>query len=376
MATLSQLNIYPIKSTAGIAINSATVEIQGLAFDRRFLIADHKGNMITGRGSPQLLGITTTLHQNGLTLNHPKKPPLTLSHSGFAMANAHSQVWSDQFQAYTTTPEANHWISDILEAPAQLLYCGEQSRRIGGEIQTPLSFADAYPALLISEASLEALNLRSPRKNTMAQFRPNLVATHCESFAEDGWKKIKIADVIFEVSKPCERCIMTTIHPDTKTNDFDKQQEPLATLSQFRANKEGGVFFGQNLKPLNEGRISNGDPIEIIETQTKAVYYNRETPAPSAQPTATPKTQPINISINGQNFSGNNQDTLLSQAEAAGIPLPFKCRVGRCGTCKSTLIHGDINQADNRALKPLDIREKKILPCCCIPQSDIELSNP
>ncbi|MFL0797676.1 MAG: MOSC N-terminal beta barrel domain-containing protein [Cellvibrionaceae bacterium] len=387
MARLSQLTIYPIKSTSGIHLESAQVETQGLAFDRRFLIADSSGAMITGRASPELLRITSALNHNGLTLHYPNKPSLDLVYSAFDMRNAHSQVWSDQFQSYTTIDTANTWISEILKAPAQLLYCGEQSRRVGGEIQTPLSFADAYPALLISEASLEELNRRSPRQNTMAQFRPNLVVTDCELFAEDGWKKIKIGEVIFEVSKPCERCVMTTVRSDGAYNTFDEQQEPLATLAKFRANNDGGVFFGQNLKPLNEGTISVTDSIEVLETQKKAAYYNMSSNMYDNRPNQKEASQSssasikeLTITLNGKQFTGNNQETLLSQAEAAGINLPFKCRAGTCGTCKSTLINGEVHQTESRALARHNASENKaenkILPCCCIPLSDIELSTP
>lgn len=375
--TLSSISIYPIKSTAGLHLSRAYVETEGLSFDRRFMVADNNGKMITARQQPKLLRITASLLSDGLYLEYPEQPSLTLLYSDLNKQPTNGQVWGDNFQALITTEEANQWLSEILGLKAQLLYCGEQSVRTGGEIQTPVSFADAYPQLLISEASLEELNRRSTRLNTMAQFRPNLVVSNTEPFAEDGWKKIKIGDVIFEVSKPCERCIMTTAH--VNTSEFDQHNEPLATLSQFRAAENGGVFFGQNLKALNQGVIKAGDAVEILETQAKP-FYNDNSITKNTKPNETSKnTQPnthrenktVSISINNQTFTGNNQKTLLEQAEAAGLDIPNRCRAGRCGTCKINLLEGSVSHKENTALSEDDIKSEKILPCCCYPESDI-----
>ncbi|MEC6823327.1 hybrid-cluster NAD(P)-dependent oxidoreductase [Photobacterium piscicola] len=274
--TLSQIHVYPVKSTAALTQSHAWVEKQGLAFDRRFMVASDEGAMITARKYPQMVKITATLTMTGLVLQHPNKTDLVLQYADFTMVDASATVWNDNFSAYTTTMIANQWFSDIIGHSVQLLFCGQQSNRVRSKIGHNVSFADGYPLLVISEASLAALNERSRDHHTMAQFRTNLVVSNTDAFAEDEWKRIRIGEVEFEIVKPCARCILTTVDP--LTGEFNALKEPLKTMATFRADAAGDVFFGQNLVALNEGMIRAGDVIEVLETQPKQVYVdNAET---------------------------------------------------------------------------------------------------
>ena len=274
--TLSQIHVYPVKSTAALTQSHAWVEKQGLAFDRRFMVASDEGAMITARKYPQMVKITTTLTMTGLVLQYPNKTDLVLQYADFAMVDASATVWNDNFNAYTTTMIANQWFSDIIGHSVQLLFCGQQSNRVRSKIGHNVSFSDGYPLLVISEASLVALNERSRDHHTMAQFRTNLVVSNTDAFAEDGWKRIRIGEVEFEIVKPCARCILTTVDP--LTGEFNALKEPLKTMATFRADATGDVFFGQNLVALNEGMIRAGDVIEVLEKQPKQVYVdNAET---------------------------------------------------------------------------------------------------
>ncbi|PSU00050.1 hybrid-cluster NAD(P)-dependent oxidoreductase [Photobacterium iliopiscarium] len=274
--TLSQIHVYPVKSTAALTQSHAWVEKQGLAFDRRFMVASDEGAMITARKYPQMVKITATLTMTGLVLQYPNKTDLVLQYADFAMVDVPATVWNDNFSAYTTTVIANQWFSDIIGHSVQLLFCGQQSNRVRSKIGHNVSFADGYPLLVISEASLAALNERSRDHHTMAQFRTNLVVSNTDAFAEDEWKRIRIGEVEFEIVKPCARCILTTVDP--LTGEFNALKEPLKTMATFRADAAGDVFFGQNLVALNEGMIRAGDVIEVLETQPKQVYVdNAET---------------------------------------------------------------------------------------------------
>ena len=274
--TLSQIHVYPVKSTAALTQSHAWVEKQGLAFDRRFMVASDEGAMITARKYPQMVKITATLTMTGLVLQYPNKTDLVLQYADFAMVDASATVWNDNFSAYTTTMIANQWFSDIIGHSVQLFFCGQQSNRVRSKIGHNVSFADGYPLLVISEASLAALNERSRDHHTMAQFRTNLVVSNTDAFAEDGWKRIRIGEVEFEIVKPCARCILTTVDP--LTGEFNALKEPLKTMATFRADATGDVFFGQNLVALNEGMIRAGDVIEVLEKQPKQVYVdNAET---------------------------------------------------------------------------------------------------
>ncbi|KJF89960.1 MOSC domain-containing protein [Photobacterium leiognathi] len=267
---LSQLNVFPVKSIAGISQSQAWVEKQGMAFDRRFMVAKPSGDMVTARKYPQMVKVKAALFADGLVLSYGDKSHLSLKYKDFLMQDTSSTVWADTFIAYTTTEQANAWFSDIIGEPVQLLFTGEQSNRVRPKIQQNVSFADGYPLLVISEASLQALNERSSEHHTMDQFRTNLVVSNTEAFAEDGWKRIRIGEVEFEAVKPCARCILTTIDPKSAT--FSEHKEPLVTMAKFRADETGNVYFGQNLVALNEGIITVGDEIEVLETKPKENY--------------------------------------------------------------------------------------------------------
>lgn len=128
----------------------------------------------------------------------------------------------------------------------------------------------ATPLLLIFQASLDDLDRRLVAAVQMAQFRPNLVLKGGEPFAEDGWQRIRIGEVVFEVTKPCSRCVLTTIDPHSAKADADNQ--PLATLARYRQAYDGQVYFCQNLVTLNRGKISLYDKVEVLQTRPALVY--------------------------------------------------------------------------------------------------------
>lgn len=273
LSLLSQINVYPIKSIGGISLSTSWVEKQGVMFDRRFMIADLNGAMVTARSYPQLVKVKANLTPDGMWLSFDDQLPFKLSIPEFGMEPVTTTVWDDEFTAFTTTDFANRWFSSILGKSVQLLYTSEQSNRVRDKLGHNVSFADGYPLLIISEASLAELNQRSTEKHEMAQFRPNLVVSGEEAFVEDSWKRIRIGKVIFEVRKPCERCILTTVN--TKTGNYKANKEPLKTLSQFRSDEKGEVYFGQNLVALNEGTIEVGDSIEVLEYKEKEQYQDK-----------------------------------------------------------------------------------------------------
>ncbi|RYU67690.1 MOSC domain-containing protein [Aliivibrio finisterrensis] len=375
---LSNINVFPVKSIAGISLSTAQVEKQGLQCDRRFMVASLDGKMITARTHPQMVKIKAIIEPDGLILCYPGLIDLHVTFNDLKMEEVNTTVWSDTFTAYSTTKEANQWFTSILGTEAQLLFSGEQSNRMREKIQTNVSFADGYPLLVISEASLTELNKRSSSHHTMAQFRTNLVVSGNEAFIEDSWKRIRIGEVEFEVVKPCQRCILTTVNPNTA--QYHPNKEPLKTFSTFRADDSGNVYFGQNLIAKNEGTINVGDKIEVLETKEKEYYSDSISTVATQQVTVDPinvtedsKSEEITISLNGNLFKGNTQDPLLNQAEAAGLSINNSCRAGLCGACRVTLESGDVEQEDSPALNQQLKDAGMILACCSVPKTDIEV---
>ncbi|WP_071911778.1 MOSC N-terminal beta barrel domain-containing protein [Aeromonas sp. SCS5] len=270
MPRLDSIHLYPIKSTAGMPQACARVTQEGLAGDRRYMVVKPDGTFITARTHPQLQQVVATPVAGGLQLNYPGFEPLALQESDFSRDPQATGVWGDRFTALHTTPIADSWLSRVAGEPVALLWLGEESDRFREKTGTRVSFADGYPLLLISQASLEDLNLRSDALHQMSQFRTNLVASGTRPFEEDSWVRIRIGEVEFQVAKPCSRCIMTTV--EAGTDRFNALKEPLATLTRYRRGEDGEVYFGQNLIALNEGWIEAGSEIEVLERKRPAPY--------------------------------------------------------------------------------------------------------
>ncbi|HQN40865.1 MAG TPA: MOSC domain-containing protein, partial [Pseudomonadales bacterium] len=123
-----------------------------------------------------------------------------------------------------------------------------------------VSFADGFPLLLIGAASLDELNSRLDQPVSMRRFRPNLVVSGGAAFAEDGWRRLRIGTITFRVAKPCARCAIPGIDPDSGQTTA----EPLRTLARFRR-RDGVIYFGQNLLHDGPGTLTVGDPVELLE---------------------------------------------------------------------------------------------------------------
>lgn len=259
---LTQLWRYPIKSCAGLARSSATITSAGPAFDRQWMVTDTAGQFLTGRAHPKLVLVSAIPTIDGLTLHAPGMPALVVRRVLFNRLRQ-TGVWAYRFDAWWGDEAADTWFSDYLGTSARLLFIGANSNRsLRVDPTIRFSFADGYPFLLIGEASLADLNSRLDRPVSMRNFRPNLVVGGTDAFAEDKWRKIRIGDVTFEHMKPCDRCVFTTIDPDTALPSADMQ--PLRTLGTYRRT-DAGVMFGQNLVARSAGVVRVGDRVEVVE---------------------------------------------------------------------------------------------------------------
>lgn len=257
MPTLSRIFIYPIKSTAPLELSHATVTPRGLQHDRRYLVTDTEGRFLTARRFPRLVLVRATIDGTGLQVDAPEMDTLHLQPDRFAAQYSGVTVWKDTLQAQSCSSEADQWFSDYLGIAARLVYMGSGSvrpARGGGEV----SFADASPLMVLSEASVETLNRRLAKPVSVRNFRPNLVVAGVAAHGEDQWGEFGLGSARFRALWPCARCILTTVDPQTGHKDPDRQ--PLATLLQYR--KVGGeALFGVNVGVLSAGDITCGDPL-------------------------------------------------------------------------------------------------------------------
>jgi uncharacterized protein YcbX/ferredoxin len=387
--SLQSLHIYPIKSAAGISLSNSWVDDFGLSFDRRFVIADQKGQFITARTEPTFCLIKVNLSEHGLVLTAPDMPALHISYQKLSHTYKTITVWTDDIQAQYGHENYDLWFSQYLNRPCQLLFFGESSQRYVSNSHKQVAFADGYPLLLISQASLEDLNskisLPANQKISMSQFRPNIVVDDCDAFAEDSWQHIRIGEVEFEVAKPCSRCIFTTINPQNA--EVHHQQEPLNTLKNYRQVYSGDVMFGQNLIALNQGSIKQGDEVVILKKQYSPIFITKPSTKDNKAQTVHNLTsnkernkmpaKKVNLHFDSwkKNVIGNTNDSILDQGEAAGMLLPYSCRGGMCGRCKIKLKSGDVRQLATDGLSDVDKEQGFVLACSSIPQSDVVLAK-
>ncbi|MCP3749218.1 MOSC domain-containing protein [Pseudomonas sp. SBB6] len=268
MMRLSALYRYPLKSARGEALQTSSLDPLGLSGDRRWMLVERdNGRFLTQRMYPQMSQLAALHNADGsLTLQAPGYPTL---HVGVPEPDSDLRgitIWRDTFRVPDAGDAAAQWLSRFIGKDVRLVHVPEQRTRYlpngYGLNSDRVAFADGFPLLLIGQASLDDLVDKVGRPLEMLRFRPNLVVEGSAAFAEDGWKRIRIGAVEFRVLKPCERCIMTTIDPQTGERSPDR--EPLATLRTYRQ-KEGDVLFGQNLVADGAGVLEVGMAVTVLE---------------------------------------------------------------------------------------------------------------
>ena len=252
-------------------VGRADVERRGLVGDRRWLVTDGEGGFLTQRTCSALAKIDAVYDGAALRLSDGEServinPPLGGDRSDVT-------VWNDQVNAAGAGQEADDWLSGVLGRPTRLYYMDDDAPRMTsgrwGD-RRPVSFADGYPLLVTTTASLAALNEAMTANDgdavPMARFRPNIVIDGADPWAEDFWKVIRIGGVEIALVKPCDRCVVTTLDPSTGEK---LGREPLRTLNKLRRSAHpdlsGAVLFGWNAAPRSEGVIAVGDTVEIVE---------------------------------------------------------------------------------------------------------------
>ena len=274
MITVTNLIYYPIKACRGFEVESACVERMGLEHDRRMMVVTPEGEFLTQREHPRLALVTPRLANGTLHLSAPNYDAIQMGiqTSGTPWL---VNVWKSKgVHGIDQGEEAAQWFSDWLGSPVRLVHIADGYKRVINEqyavnADDHTGFSDGYPILLTSEEGLQDLNSRLESPVPMNRFRPNLVVKGGDPFMEDSWNRLRIGNVELAVVKPCARCEVTTIDKET----LERSKEPLKTLGKFRKQKLGAIF-GQNVIPLNEGRIQLGMTVDVL---SEANHGNTET---------------------------------------------------------------------------------------------------
>ena len=279
MPRVTALNVYPVKSCRGLAVTAAAVDARGFVGDRRFLVVDADGKFLTQRAHPRMALIETALTARDLILSSPSHGSVRIPLQP-TTPNPQPRtvtVWRDTVTAEDCGDESAAWLGAMLGFPCRLVRAGAAySRPVAAhKLPDPLargvaegrggshevSFADAFPFMLLSEASLDDLNGRLAAPLPMNRFRPSLVVAGTAAYAEDGWGRFRIGGVIFHGATRCGRCVVTT----TDQRTAERAAEPLRTLATYRRDAAGDVMFGRNLvHETKTGRVAVDDEVEFL----------------------------------------------------------------------------------------------------------------
>ncbi|MFD5800411.1 MOSC domain-containing protein [Streptomyces sp. NPDC127020] len=272
-ARLQSIHVHPVKAFRSLSLREVVVEPWGPAGDRRWMLIDDGGKVVTQRKQPRLaLAAAELLPGGGVRLSAPGMEPLTVPVPRGA-ATVPAQLFRDKVEALPADDAAAHdWCSAFLGAEVRLVHLDDPATRrpvdpryaLPGETVT---FADGFPLLLTTTASLDALNSliaggphAADGPLPMNRFRPNLVVSGTEPWAEDGWSRVAVGEVVLRVAKACGRCVVTTTDQATA----GRGAEPLHTLGRHRR-VDGKLVFGQNLVPARRGTVRVGDPVRIVD---------------------------------------------------------------------------------------------------------------
>ncbi|KAM5194029.1 mitochondrial amidoxime-reducing component 1-like isoform 1-T2 [Mantella aurantiaca] len=281
VGTVSQLLIYPIKSCRAVSVQEAEcLELglrNGILEDRHWLVVDEDGHMVTGRQEPRIVLINVNRLGDSLCLEALGMEKISVP---FSQPKTNKvldcRVFGRDIQGRDCGDEVSHWLTSYFQSkPYRLVHFepGAMKPRMAKQAEKLfrdkdiIVYSDAGPVMLLSETSLEELNKRLEKKVTLGNFRPCIVVTGCEAFAEDNWHDVQVGTTRLKRVMACGRCLLTTVDPDTGVMS---RKEPLETLRTFRQSDpslshlyKNSPLFGQYYGVEQIGKLRVGDPVYI-----------------------------------------------------------------------------------------------------------------
>jgi uncharacterized protein len=261
---LAALFVHPVKSCAAIAVARARVTRQGLEHDRRWMLVDGDGLMVSQREHPEMALLKTRLTPRSIVVSREDLPPLELPFVHEAGARIAIKIWKHAGEA-VRHDDGGRWFARALgRDDVQLVNLPPSiARPLTPDYARPgetTSFADEFPFLVAGAASLEDLSARAGTTFDMRRFRPSLVIAGAAPWAEDEWRNITVGKIRFRLLKPCARCPIPQVDP----NSGRVGKEPLRTMATFRK-RDNQVYFGVNAVADDEGELALGDEVTVVD---------------------------------------------------------------------------------------------------------------
>lgn len=278
MITVTGLGIHPVKSTAIRPVTSAEVLPWGLAGDRRWMVVDDAGALVSARELRELFRVVADTPETEpgqavpLRLRSRGFDPVDVAEPGTALVDV--RMHGNDLQGRPAAEDAHQWLRDVTgRGDLRLVWCDDPTRRTferdWAHPDDHAPYTDSCPVTLASLDSLAQLNdwvgaaalergEEPPAPLPIERFRANVVVTGAAPFAEDDWDRITIGGVGFRKPKRVDRCVMTTISP----TDLTSTMEPIRTLARHRL-VDQKTWFAIHLVPEGTGRIQVGDDVAV-----------------------------------------------------------------------------------------------------------------
>jgi uncharacterized protein YcbX len=268
MTHVSAIFYYPLKSARGISLEHARLDDRGIRGDRRWMLVDPDGRAVSQREAARLSLVQPGFTAEGMVVEAPGMEQVVIPRRSDGEGRRVT-LWDDLCTASDMGDGPADWFSTYLGRAVRMVFMPADSRRridpawdSRGRIT---SFTDGFPLLFTNQSSLDDLNSRLSEPVPMNRFRPSVVISGAGPWAEDWWSMVRISGVEYDVGKPCERCVMTTIDQDTA----ESGHEPLRTLATFRR-VDGKTRFGRNVMHRDAGALRVGDRVDIITSTEPA----------------------------------------------------------------------------------------------------------
>lgn len=269
---VATIGIHPIKSLRGLEPEAWWFGPTGPDLDRRWMLVDDDRRFVSLREVPALARFHPEIADDvpvGADEDAPL-PRLRIRYEGETLelrprvedSGEEAMLWGSNRAVTDEGDAAAAWFSQRLDRSVRLVR--HRPDRDGWHQSEPeadgatTGLADGYPALVVSRATIESA---VGPQHAARRFRPNLLLDGVPAGAEDGWLRIRIAEVELDLVKPCVRCVATTVDPESGRRTGT---EPLSTLARTRR-WNGRPVLGWNTLIRRSGWIRVGDPVEILE---------------------------------------------------------------------------------------------------------------
>lgn len=262
---LSAIYCYPLKSARGCSLAAARVDGFGISGDRRWMLIDNAGKFCSQRSLPRMALLEALSIDRGLRLTFAGDS-IEVDTPGLAQECVPATIWGHTMSARCADVTVNIWLKEHLGEDLRLVFCPpDADRKVDASyLSNPgrdrrLGFADEFPLLVISQASLDDLNTRLPEPVQMDRFRPNLVIGGTMPYAEDGWRQLRVGSTVLSILKPCARCAVPSVNQQTAERDRSIN----SVLASYRR-REAAIYFGMNAVIIDGEGFTVGDKAEVL----------------------------------------------------------------------------------------------------------------